>query len=112
MNMKMPCPEGYVAASLVMGGVVCAPACMGVGKTCPDGATGTAKGVCAFNPDSSGDPCKMGEMCMAMGETCQQTGGGGYACLLPVSHGALFCDGGESCPDGMFCDGDLVGQYH
>lgn len=111
-NPMMPCPDGYVAASFVMGGVVCAPKCMGVGKTCPAGETGSAKGVCAFNPDSSGDTCKMGDMCMTMGETCQQTGGGGYACLLPVSHCVLLCNGGESCPDGMFCDGNLVCQYH
>lgn len=110
-NMNVPCPEGYVAASLAMGGMVCAPACMGEGKTCPAGESGTAEGVCAFNPDSSGDACKMGDMCMKMGETCEQTGGGDYACMLPVSHCALFCDKGESCPDGMQCFGDLVCQY-
>lgn len=111
MMPMMPCPDGYAAASFVMGGAVCAPKCTGVGKMCPSGDTGTAKGVCAFNPDSSGDECMMGDMCETEGEMCQQTGGGGYACLAPTSHCVLLCNGGESCPEGMMCFGNLVCQY-
>jgi hypothetical protein len=108
---NMPCPEGYVAASFVEGGLVCAPKCSGPGKICPSGDTGSAKGQCVFNPDSSGDMCKEGEMCMDMTEMCQPAGGGGFACLAPSSHCALLCNGGESCPAGMECMGKLVCQY-
>ena len=110
-NPNMPCPDGYEAASFVQGGAVCAPKCSGPGKVCPSGETGNAKGVCAFNPDSSGMTCMMGDTCTDMTEMCQQTGGGGYACLKPVSHCVLLCNGGEKCPDGMECMGNLVCQY-
>lgn len=108
---NMLCPEGYEAAQFVMGGLVCAPKCSGPGKICPSGDTGSAKGQCVFNPDSSGDMCKEGEMCMDMTEMCQPAGGGGFACLAPSSHCALLCNGGESCPAGMECMGKLVCQY-
>ena len=112
VNMpNMPCPDGYVAAQFVEGGLVCAPKCSGPGKICPSGDTGSAKGQCVFNPDSSGDMCKEGEMCMDMTEMCQPAGGGGFACLAPSSHCALLCNGGESCPAGMECMGKLVCQY-
>lgn len=111
MNPMMPCPENYVAASFVMGGLVCAPKCSGPGKICPSGDTGSALGQCVFNPDSSGAMCMMGEMCMDEKEMCQMTGGGGMACLEAPSHCALLCNQGESCPSGMECMGNLVCQY-
>lgn len=111
MNMNMPCPENFYPASFVMGGLVCSPKCSGPGMICPSGDTGSAKGQCVFNPESTGAACKMGEMCMDAKETCQMTGGGGFACLKASDHCALLCNGGESCPAGMECMGMLVCQY-
>ncbi len=104
------CPEGFVPAQFVMGGLVCSPACAGPGKICPSGDTGNAMPACVFNPDSSGTPCMEGEMCEDDAEMCVQTGGGGMACLAPSSHCVLLCQG-LMCPDGMECSGDLVCQY-
>jgi len=55
------CPEGTFGPN----GLVpqpyywCAPPCDGMGTDapCPNGATGTAMGLCVFNPETSGQPC-------------------------------------------------------
>lgn len=108
---NMPCPDGFAPAAFVDGGIVCAPKCSGPGKVCPTPATGTAKGQCVFNPESTGMDCEMSMKCDDAAEMCQMTGGGGMACLKPSDHCVLLCNGGESCPDGMECFGNLVCQY-
>lgn len=53
----------------------------------------------------------MGDLCDDVGEICQMTHGGAFACLKKPSHCVLACQGGLECPVGMECAGDLVCQY-
>ncbi len=56
--LQMTCPEGYFMqpVAFAQGFGVCAPECDAEGM-CPAAESGTAVGVCAFNPSSSGDAC-------------------------------------------------------
>jgi hypothetical protein len=92
------CDPDQVAVSVGddMNGV-CLPQC-GPSGECPSGATGTAVGVCGFNPMSTfldcmtDDDCTPGEMCID-----------GVCFYEPPTHCVLFCDVGAVCPDGMTC---------
>ena len=75
---------------------VCLPPCEMDG-TCPSGTTGNAFGACGFSPDSSYLSCLDDTQC-GRGETCEAR-----TCLAESTHCVLYCDMGETCPDGMDC---------
>jgi hypothetical protein len=92
------CPAQDVAVSISdQSNAVCLPPC-GAGDTCPSGASGTAIGVCAYNPDSSYVECTIDGDC-SPGESCLDT-----ACQLPPNFCVLTCDDSVVCPDGMGCE--------
>ncbi|MBK6919574.1 MAG: hypothetical protein IPH07_19425 [Deltaproteobacteria bacterium] len=92
------CPSGSVGIGIDtdIENNVCAPPCDGSG-VCPDGATGDAVPVCAFNPDSTYDPCSGDGECSG-GESCA-----GGLCELAPTHCVLACDDTTTCPDTMAC---------
>lgn len=91
------CPVGTVGVGVGVepANGVCLPACSD--GQCPSGITGSATGVCGFNPNATYASCSDDTTC-AMGETCSN----GY-CMLPPSHCVLTCDVGWVCPDDMNC---------
>jgi hypothetical protein len=43
------------------------------------------------------------EDCAVEAETCEQ----GFCAIVPATHCGLFCDGGQTCPDGMECSSGI-----
>lgn len=82
---------------------ICAPACTGRGDACPAAATGDAPAQCTpfLSNGGSGDPCDEVTPCGA-GEACDA---GGMCVEVAFWACQLVCAGGESCPDGMVCNG-------
>lgn len=93
------CPADGVPVQLGSAGDngVCLPPCAGDG-TCPSGESGTAIGVCGFNPLSTFGAC-MSDVDCTSGETCID----GTCYYEPPTHCVLTCDGGAICPMGMDC---------
>jgi hypothetical protein len=97
------CPGGGVAAMVGAEppNAVCLPPC-GEGDVCPNGATGTATGVCAVNPESSFLPCST-EVDCNLGESCIS-----LTCVMePPTHCVLACSVEVQCPDEMTCVVDV-----
>ena len=90
------CPPGTLGGTVSGDDGVCLPPC-GAGGECPSGATGSAVGVCAVNPASSGLACETELECL-VGESCL----GGTCFLEPPTYCVLSCDG-ATCPDDMAC---------
>lgn len=93
------CPGGGVAAMVGAEppNAVCLPPC-GAGDVCPNGASGTATGVCAVNPASSFLPCSTEADCN-LGESCIS-----LTCVVePPTHCVLACSVEVQCPDEMTC---------
>lgn len=95
------CPDGLRYAQVSDGFEFCAPPCDG--GTCPSPLSGSAPGQCVFNPDSTNTPCDPKDPMCGGEETCSTIPGGTTGCALPVSHCALLCNMGQTCPDGMMC---------
>jgi hypothetical protein len=92
------CPPGYVGVTVNSepANGLCLPPCDGSGG-CPSGATGSAYGYCALNPDSSYTPCVDSSECSEQ-EYCEES-----FCTSPPSHCVLGCDDVSICPDSMIC---------
>jgi hypothetical protein len=102
-----PDPEGNCPPEMLnFGGSFCMPPCEPNGM-CPGGATGSASGQCALNPNSSTEDCEETGECSNPEETCQTNQAGNMVCLLPPSHCVLFCDpDAQNCPVQMECPHD------
>ncbi|MEM9461985.1 MAG: hypothetical protein AAGF11_47945 [Myxococcota bacterium] len=96
------CPGGTAPITLPQS-VICAPFCAGRGDVCPAPAGGDAPAQCIpfLGNGGSGDLCDDMTPC-GPNEGCDM---GGMCVEISFWACQLVCADGQSCPDGMICNG-------
>lgn len=96
------CPGGTAPITLPQS-EICAPFCTGRGDACPAPTGGDAPAACTpfLGNGGSGDPCDDMTPC-GPSEGCDM---GGMCVEISFWACQLVCADGQSCPDGMICNG-------